>query len=59
MQIVFDAIEGQKTARCAFSEKMRAHKIILGASSYRQKLTGGVWGTIIKQPFGIPSMIGL
>ncbi len=59
VQLIVDSVEGQKTARCAFGEKMRAHKIVVGASSYRQKVTGGTWGAIVKQPFAIASMLGI
>lgn len=59
MQLVPKSVEGQKVSSCAFNEKMRAHTIIRGASSYRQKLTGGTWGCIIKQPFAISSMLGI
>lgn len=59
IQIIFDRVEGQKTASVSFNEKMRAHKIVVGASSYRQKLTGGLWGAILKMPFAIPSMLGV
>lgn len=59
VQMIAKAVEGQKTATTAFSEKMRAHKIVVGASAYRQKLTGGTWGSILKQPFAIASMLGV
>lgn len=59
VQMIAESVEGQKTARTAFNEKMRAHKIVVGSSSYKQKLTGGAWGTIIKQPFAISSMLGV
>lgn len=59
VQMIVDSVEGQETGHCAFNEKMRAHKIIQGASSWRQKQTGGTWGAIIRQPFGIASMLGV
>lgn len=59
IQMIASSVEGQRTASVAFNEKLRAHKIIVGASSYRQKLTGGVWGAVIKQPFAISSMLGV
>lgn len=58
-QLIVDRIEGQKTGDCAFTEKMRAHPIIRGTSSFKQKKTGGTWGSVIKQPFAIATMIGL
>ena len=59
IQLIAQRVEGQKTASVAYSEKLRAHKIVVGASSYRQKLTGGAWGAIVKQPFAIASMLGV
>lgn len=59
IQMIATSVEGQKTASVSFGEKLRAHKIVVGSSSYRQKLTGGTWGAIIKQPFAISSMLGV
>ena len=59
VQLIADNIEGQKVAYCAFNEKMRAHKIIALASAWEQKTTGGTWGTIMRMPVGIASMIGV
>ena len=59
MQLMVDTIEGQDTGYCAYNEKMRAHAVIKGHSSFEQKVTGGVWGAVIRQPFGIAQMIGL
>lgn len=59
VQLIVESVEGQRTGYCAFNEKMRMHKIIPGASSWRQKQTGGIWGAIIRQPFGIAQMIGV
>ena len=57
VQLIVDELEGQKTAECAFTEKMRAHPIKIGLSSFQQKKTQGTWGTIIYRPFCIASMI--
>jgi hypothetical protein len=59
MQLIAPDIEGQNTGWCAFNEKMRAHPIIREMSSFRQKVTGGTWGCIIRQPFAISAMLGL
>lgn len=58
MQMFVDAVEGQDVGFCAFNEKMRAHPIIRGVSSYKQKITGGTWGAVVKFPAGVSSMIG-
>lgn len=59
VQLIIEKIEGQDTGYCAFNEKMRAHPIIRGLSSYKQKQTGGTWGAIIRQAFGISQMQGV
>jgi hypothetical protein len=59
MQMIAGTIENQETAFCSFNEKMRAHKLIPRSSSWRQKVTGGTWGTVIRQPFAIASMVGI
>lgn len=59
VQMICETVEGQRTAFCAFTEKLRAHQIVRHLSSWRQKISQGTWGTIIRQPFAISSMIGL
>lgn len=59
VQLIVDEIEGQRTADTAFTEKMRAHPVVVGSSSYKQKKSQGTWGTIIYRPFGIAQMIGV
>ena len=57
VQLIVDNYEGQQTAECAFTEKMRAHPVKIELSSFTQKKTQGTWGTIIYRPFFIASMI--
>lgn len=59
VQLIAKSVEGQETGYCAFNEKLRSHPIIRQLSSFRQKLTGGSWGSIIRQPMAISSMIGV
>ena len=59
VQLLVKTIEGQEVGYVAFNEKMRAHKLIPASSSWKQKKTGGTWGAIIRQPFGIAQMIGI
>jgi hypothetical protein len=59
MQLITDRVEGQDTGYCAFSEKGRNHPIIRDLSGFKQKMTAGIWGAIVRQPFAIASMIGL
>lgn len=59
MQLMVESLEGQDTGYCAYNEKMRSHAVIKLHSSFEQKLTGGVWGAVIRQPLAIAQMIGL
>lgn len=59
MQLIAKTIEGQQTAYVAFNEKQRAHPIVVAMSSFKQKVTGGTWGAVIRGAYGISSMVGL
>lgn len=59
LQLVVDDIEGQRVAYPAFNEKMRAHKIVPELSSWKQKLSGGTWGTVLRMPLGVVGMLGV
>lgn len=59
VQLIVEEVEGQRTGYAAFNEKMRAHKIIPAVSSFKQKVTGGTWGAVLRQPFAVASMIGV
>lgn len=59
VQMLVESIEGQDTGFCSFNEKMRAHKLIPATSSYKQKLTGGTWGAVLRQPFGVAQLLGV
>ena len=59
VQLIVDELEGQRTASCAFTEKLRAHPIVVGASNFKQKKSQGTYGTIIYRPFLISQMLGV
>jgi hypothetical protein len=59
VQLIVDKSEGQEVAYPAYNEKMRAHKMVPELSSWKQKMTAGTWGTIIRIPMGIVGMIGI
>ena len=59
VQLLVDSIEGQDVGFCAFNEKMRAHTIVKELSAFKQKMTAGTWGSIIRMPMGIASMVGV
>lgn len=57
VQLIVEELDGQRTLDCAFTEKMRAHNMVLEASSIKQKKSQGTWGAIIYRPFCIATMI--
>lgn len=59
VQLIADEIEGQRTATCAFTEKMRAHPVIVRESSFTQKKSQGTWGAVIFRPVAIVGMLGV
>jgi hypothetical protein len=38
---------------------MMAQPIVRQLSSFRQKVLGGTWGAILRQPFAVSSMLGV
>lgn len=52
-------IDGQETATCSFTEKMRAHSIERYSSYFRQKKSAGSWGAVIFQPFACAQAISI
>ena len=59
VQLIVEEIEGQKTATAAFTEKLRAHRVVVETSAWSQKKSQGTFGTVIFQPFAIAQMIGV
>jgi hypothetical protein len=59
IQLIAEKIKTQKTAMCAFTEKMRAFPIIRATSSYKQKQMSGTFGAVIRMPVGFSSMVGI
>lgn len=59
VQMIVESVSGVKTVRPAFTEKMRAHAVVVAASSWSQKKSAGSFGTIIKNPFAISQMTGV
>jgi len=52
-------VEGQETATCSFTEKMRAHAIERYSSYFRQKKSAGTWGAVIFKPFACSQLLGV
>ncbi|MDA8485854.1 DUF2184 domain-containing protein [Pseudomonas resinovorans] len=59
VQLLVDNVDGIETAYCAFTEKMRAHAVVVEMSSFRQKKSAGGWGCIIRRPVAIAQMLGV
>lgn len=59
MQMIAEEVEGQKAGYCAFNEKARTGKLVVGLSDFKQKITQGTWGAIIRMPMCFASMIGI
>jgi hypothetical protein len=58
VQLIVDEYEGQETMTAAFTEKMRAHAVVVNSSSFSQKKSQGTWGTVIFRPVFIAQMLG-
>lgn len=58
VQLIVDELEGQETLTAAFTEKMRAHAVVVGSSNFSQKKSQGTWGTIVFRPVLIAQMLG-
>lgn len=58
IQLIADNVEGQRTCEAAFTEKMRAHAMIVKASSWEQKKSQGTWGVVFYRPVFVAQMYG-
>lgn len=58
-QMIAPKAGGQATGWVAYSEKLRTHRVVPDVSSFKQKMTSGVYGFIGRQPFAIATMIGI
>lgn len=58
MQLIVDEMNGQETMTAAFTEKMRAHAVVVGSSNFSQKKSQGTWGTVIFRPVLIAQSLG-
>ena len=59
VQLIAKRVDGNETVLCSYTEKMRGHKMEVRTSSFKRKMTSGSWGTILRYPIGISSMIGV
>lgn len=58
IQLICNQVDAQQTATTAYTEKVRAHAVVVASSSWSQKKSQGTFGTVIYNPFAIASMIG-
>ena len=59
IQLIADNLQRQTVAYCAYNEKLRMHKIVPELSAWKQKQTSGTWGSVIRTPAAITSMLGV
>lgn len=59
VQLWAPKIDGQETATCAFTEKLRAHAIERYSSYFRQKKSAGSWGAVIFRPLAVTQTLGV
>lgn len=59
VQLIVTEMEGQRTATCGFTDKLRTFPVIIGSSNFKQKKSMGTWGTIIARPFLIAQLLGV
>jgi hypothetical protein len=59
MQLIVPRFEGQQTAYPAYTEKQRAHALVTEPSAWTQKVSAGTFGTIVRRPICIASMLGI
>lgn len=59
LQLWAPRIDGQETATCSFTEKLRAHAVERYSSYYRQKKSAGSWGAVIFRPLGVTQTLGV
>ncbi len=58
VQLFADDVDGQETVTCAFTEKLRAHNMVVDTSSYKQKKSQGTIGAVVFRPVFIAQMLG-
>jgi hypothetical protein len=59
MMLIASNLQGQRTGFSAFNEKMRAHPPVRSLSAVQQKVTGGSWGSVLRMPLAVATMVGI
>lgn len=58
VQMIAEEVDGQETMTAVFTEKLRAHAMVVDTSSFKQKKSQGTAGTVIFRPIFVASMVG-
>lgn len=58
VQLICNKVNGQETAVTAYTEKLRAHAVVVASSSWSQKKSQGTFGTVIFNETAIASLLG-
>lgn len=59
VQMWIPRLEGQDSATCGFTEKMRAHAIERYSTYFRQKKSAGTWGAVVWRPVCCTQKLGV
>lgn len=59
MQLLLPTYDGVQTAYPAYTDKMRAHNLVIEPSAWSQKMSGGTWGVVLRRPIAVAQMIGI
>lgn len=59
VQLIVESVDGQPTVTAAYTEKLRAHNIVVDTSSFKQKKSQGTLGTVLFWAPGIAQMTGV
>jgi hypothetical protein len=59
VQLFCPDAEGQDSGYCSFNMKLKAGPVVRDLSSYKQKLSQGTNGFILRQPFAIATCVGV
>ena len=59
VQLYAPKAAGQDTGYCSFNIKLRAGPVVRELSAYKQKMTQGSSGFILRQPFAVSTLVGV
>lgn len=59
VQLIAEEVDGQRVGFGAYTEKMRMHALVTMLSAWEQKVSAGTWGTVLRLPALVASMLGV